>query len=263
MGTCAPAVFLLTAVLIMVAAPCVTTRDLLQEVSTFIPDATVSDTSGDADSFIPKLYPGSPGDRQASATAYCGGNNGRIIWALATAGGRSCPAACRGYNGATSAALVAINGGVSSQPSYLCRTGDASFMQNRAGFSQMDGSLAGPCYAYSRNPGKILAGGRMNCACVADPTRSSFQGCKQPVWVATKSGDCASVCPGAGNRAAIPDAPGAPKYVCRPENSMRIGWAAPEGGRNACHYATNNVVTNFKGFSAQSVYVYSYDCLCI
>lgn len=255
----------LLAVLLVVAPPSAIARELLQELSVAIPDATVSDTSGDADSVIPQQDPTAASQRESSSAAFCAANNGIIVWALATAGGRDCPLACRGYNGAVKAALVAVNGGSSSAPSYLCRTGDPSFKQNRAGFSQASGTTATPCYAYSRgsSSSKILAGGRMNCACVADRGQPSFQGCKAPVWVSTSSGNCASVCKGSGGRQAIPDAPGAPYYVCRPAKSQRIGWAAPEGGRNACHYATNNVVTNAKGFSSESVYVFSYDCLCL
>jgi len=237
-----------------------------EEQSTVIPDSTVSDASSDKDSIIPDKTDSSA-DREAAATARCASNvAGRVVWALASAGGRTCPAACRGYNGARSAALVAVNAGNSRNPSYLCRTGDPSFGQNRAGFSQQSGGRATPCYAYSRGgrggSAKILAGGRMNCACVADRKRASFKGCKNPVWKATNSGNCASVC-GSNRRIAVPDAPGSPKYVCRPSRSMRVGWAAAEGGKQACHYATNTVVTNAKGFSSDSVYGFSYDCLCI
>ena len=45
----------------------------------------------------------------------------KVIWATATAGGRNCAAACRGFNGRSNEPFKAINTGSGSTPSFLCR----------------------------------------------------------------------------------------------------------------------------------------------
>ena len=46
---------------------------------------------------------------------------GRLLWTKATAGGRSCQAACRGLSGTPNGPYVAVNVGTGSSPSFVCR----------------------------------------------------------------------------------------------------------------------------------------------
>lgn len=45
----------------------------------------------------------------------------RVVWATATANGRNCAAACRGFNGGSNKPYVALNVGSKYAPAFLCR----------------------------------------------------------------------------------------------------------------------------------------------
>jgi hypothetical protein len=208
-----------------------------------------------------------------------------VVWATATAGGRNCAAACRGFNGGSNKPLVALNVGSKYSPAFLCRATDPSFGNSkRAGRSTNSKGRAGPCYAYANGGPRqttntlIMAANSMQCGCVADRQRYAFNGCPAPIWKphggvggkAAAATSCRSVCEAYGHRKAVEDTPGQSRFVCRPspppgQSSTRIGWAAfqegigPSKSGIACHFVSRNAVTG----DNLSVYSFDFQCLCI